>query len=96
MDAQNLLNGAFIVGALAAVILVLRRVDSADGSPLALFPRTWETPWPRGVQEDEPTRFRVELLEARSATKVPTELALNRTTPAAPGRHRRVSATVGG
>jgi hypothetical protein len=96
MDAQNLLNGTFIVGALAGVILVLRRVGSADGSQFSLFPPTWETPWPRGVQEDEPTRFRVELLERNPAMRTPAGLEPNRTTPAAASRHRRVSATVNG
>jgi len=58
----------FPVILLIVIFLVVAIVDRrSGGEPLdvaALFSRPWEMEWPRGVQEEEPARFRVELLGA--------------------------------
>ena len=61
-----------IVAALALVaappILLIRLLAGREGGGVAavnLFGVQGEMPWPRGVQEEEPPRWRVELLERR-------------------------------
>jgi hypothetical protein len=61
----------FLVAAVAALILGIRRL--AGGEPIdlgALFTSPAATlPWPRGVQEEEPRPWRVEILDRRGAAR---------------------------
>ena len=78
----------FLVAAVAALMLGIRRV--AGGEPIdlsALFRSPAATlPWPRGVQEEEPRSWRVEILDRRSAARTgsprrSTASAMARTDP---------------
>jgi hypothetical protein len=80
--------GAFAL-IVAPAVLINRLLDPTDGGTLAnLFAIPLDQPWPRGVQEDEPIRWRVELLHrsvpARDECLGPQReamLPLNRSTP---------------
>jgi hypothetical protein len=54
----------------APAVLINRLLDPTDGGTLAnLFAIPLDQPWPRGVQEEEPTRWRVELLHRSAPTR---------------------------
>jgi len=62
-----------ILGAMALIvapaILVNRLLGNAEGGSLAdLLAIPLDSPWPRGVQEEEPTRWRVESLRLGTET----------------------------
>jgi hypothetical protein len=62
MDLSTVVVAALVVG-VALLLIALSRL-SGDGPGLAeLFKAPTDLDWPRGVQEDEPVRWRVELLE---------------------------------
>lgn len=59
-----------IIAAIAVVvappILLIRLLaDGKDVSPVNLFAIPVDPPWPRGVQEEDSPRWRVELIEKR-------------------------------
>ena len=60
--------GAVLVAGVFVFLIALSRLPG-DGPGLAeLFTSTTELGWPRGIQEEEPVRWRVELLEPRAQT----------------------------
>jgi hypothetical protein len=62
MELQPLLQAMIVLGAFpAALVAILRVVPGGDLEP-TLFRTEQELPWPRGVQEEEPIRYRVELV----------------------------------
>jgi hypothetical protein len=62
MDPQTFIQAVALVLALAALIVLLRVIvpDGVDGGNL--FVSDSDLRWPRGVQEEEPIRWRVELI----------------------------------
>ena len=80
-DPTTLTNLVFVAISLTALVAVLRAIGAGDPVDLgSMFAHPWEAPWPRGVQEEEPQPWRVDLLD-RGRT-APTRL--HRTT--SPGR----------
>jgi hypothetical protein len=70
MDLDTLLTAIALLAAIPAIVLTVRRLLGA-GEPLdlaSLFPRSWDLGWPRGVQEEEPVRFRVEAIRRHPRT----------------------------
>jgi hypothetical protein len=64
MDFYLLLGGALIV-AFPIAMFVVARLIAPDGARLAnLFKAPTDLGWPRGVQEEEPTRWGVDRLDA--------------------------------
>jgi hypothetical protein len=62
MDLQAMLEALMVLGAFPAVLVaILRVVPGGDQEP-TLLRAEQEIPWPRGVQEEEPIRYRVELV----------------------------------
>jgi hypothetical protein len=87
MDLDTLLTAIAAVVAIPAIVVVVRRLVGC-GEPLdpaGLFPRPWDLEWPRGIQEEEPVRFRVEAIRRQPR---PTEVASER--PALRNRTRTV------
>jgi hypothetical protein len=69
MDPSIFFPVILLIAIVAAFAIVDRR---SGGEPLdvaSLFSRSWEMEWPRGVQEEEPVRFRVELLGKASPSE---------------------------
>jgi hypothetical protein len=63
-----------LVSVALAPIGIAWALAGRDGFTLAeLFRLPSDPPWPRGVQEDEPAPWRLELLDRRSSADVPTE-----------------------
>ncbi len=69
-DIQSLFEIIVLVAMVATpAILLVRVLAGGEGVSLAdLFAVSVDLPWPRGVQEEEPTRWRVELLREPSRT----------------------------
>lgn len=83
MTLDQILAGVIIVAAPFA-LLVLRITRFRDGISLEdLFTRPDAMPWPRGVQEEEPVRWRIERLTPRGS-RAPEAAALRRTLPSRP------------
>jgi hypothetical protein len=58
------LTGAAAIVALATLILLLVKVIAPEGVVIDdLFRRPTDMDWPRGVQEEEPTPWRLDLLD---------------------------------
>lgn len=81
--------GAAAALIVAPAVLINRLLAGSDGGAFTdLFVIPLDPPWPRGVQEEEPTRWHVELLH-RSAPPRPlcagaqrdAMLPVNRSTP---------------
>jgi hypothetical protein len=54
----------------APVVLLNRLIAGSAGGALSdLFAIPVDPPWPRGVQEEEPVRWRVELLHRRTPSR---------------------------
>jgi hypothetical protein len=69
MPTQLLITAAIAAVALIGWIVMLRVVTAGEPVDLAdLFRNPAELPWPRGVQEEEPQPWRLELLDRRSPT----------------------------
>ena len=63
MDLQPLLQAVVVLGAFpAALVAILRFVLRGDDQEPTLFRAEQQPPWPRGVQEEEPIRYRVDLV----------------------------------
>jgi hypothetical protein len=63
MDLSTLAGAVVVIASLLVLIAVSRL--SSEGPGLAeLFRLPTDLGWPRGVQEEEPVRWRIELLEA--------------------------------
>jgi hypothetical protein len=77
----------------ASAVLLVRVLAGSEGGTLAdLFAVYADPPWPRGVQEEEPTRWRVDLLRGPSNTgDRPLDVAKDRSMgqPAAVGLEAR-------
>ena len=59
----DVLTGAAAIVALAALIFLLVKLVAPDGVAIDdLFRRPTDMGWPHGVQEEEPTPWRLELL----------------------------------
>ena len=72
----------------APAVLLNRLLAGADGPTLAdLFAIPVDPPWPRGVQEEEPVRWRPELLERQSAAGPLAEGCRPRGVPQATAAH---------
>jgi hypothetical protein len=71
----DVMQMALILGSVAvAPIGISWALVGRDGFSLAeLFRLPTNPPWPRGVQEDEPVRWRPELLDRRRSAQVATE-----------------------
>jgi hypothetical protein len=84
MPTQLLVTAAV---ALIAWVVLLRVLTAGEGFDLAdLFRHPGELPWPRGVQEEEPQRWRLELLDRRPAPRtIPTAAPHGAATPAPNG-----------
>lgn len=73
IDIASLLDIAIfavLVAAPLVLVRVLARGEPVDLSRLFAIPA--ELPWPRGVQEEEPRPWRMDLLERRPVADVPT------------------------
>ena len=80
-DIDAITTALLILAAIAAVLVLTWAIGAGDPTDLGLlFGRPWELAWPRGVQEEEPQPWRVDLLDRRGSA--PTRL--HRTTT--PGR----------
>ncbi len=64
MDVLSTLATVLTLLAIPGIAVVAGRLFRTDGesSRAGLFRETWDPGWPRGVQEDEPTRYKVELI----------------------------------
>ena len=69
MDMFELGRGLALVGALPALILLLLLVLPRRGDAASLFRSPTDLGWPRGVQEEEPVRWRFESFERASLPK---------------------------
>lgn len=70
MDLFDILAGAAVIAAFPAVMVVMSRAIAPDGAGACdLFKAPAELGWPHGVQEEEPVRWRVELLERAGAKR---------------------------
>jgi hypothetical protein len=67
MDLVATLPGLLVVAAFVAVAVAVadRRLGGEPFDAGALLQHSWEPGWPRGVQEEEPRRYRVELIDRR-------------------------------
>jgi len=75
-DITPVLEIAAAIGMLAVPPIVVTRLIAgrADGSLAELLAMRRDLPWPRGVQEDEPTAWRFEHLALRPGpTRVRTD-----------------------
>jgi hypothetical protein len=73
IDIASLLDIAALASLVAAPLVLVRflaRGEPVDLSRLFAIPS--ELPWPRGVQEEEPRPWRIDLLERRPVADVPT------------------------
>jgi hypothetical protein len=95
IDIASLLDIAALAALVAAPLVLVRflaRGEPVDLSRLFAIPS--ELPWPRGVQEEEPRPWRLDLLEPRPVAGVPT-LAPNASAPRSrlnPAATRRLDA----
>jgi hypothetical protein len=63
IDLGEMAHIAVPIAAIAGLVLTLRWLGGTDGASLAeLFRIPIDPPWPRGVQEEEPQRWRLERL----------------------------------
>ena len=74
----------FFVGIAVPIVLVVRWLGNGDAAGIdGLFASPTDLPWPRGVQEEEPARWKVELIDRRrtpdASTSVPSPGAELRT-----------------
>jgi hypothetical protein len=67
MDLIAMSPGLLVIAALIAVAVAVadRRLGGEPFDAAALLPHSWEPGWPKGVQEEEPLRYRVELIDRR-------------------------------
>jgi hypothetical protein len=66
MDVQPLLQAFLLLLAFPALlVLILRVIGPGDSGAPSLFASDTDPGWPRGVQEEEPTRYRLELIGPR-------------------------------
>jgi hypothetical protein len=74
IDVASLLEiAAYTTLVVAPAILLNRLVDGGDGPTLPDILRIpSDSPWPRGVQEEEPLPWRLELLDRRPAPDAST------------------------
>jgi hypothetical protein len=80
IDIASLLDIAVLAALVAAPLVLVRFLTRGEPVDLSrLFAIPSELPWPRGVQEEEPRAWRVDLLERRPVagvlTSAPTESA---------------------
>ena len=67
-DIDAITTALLILAAIAAVLVLTWAIGAGDPTDLGLlFGRPWELAWPRGVQEEEPQPWRLDLLEPRVA-----------------------------
>lgn len=63
MDLQPLFQAALVLVAFpVSLVLILRAIGPRDADAPNLFALDTDSRWPRGVQEEEPIRYRVELV----------------------------------
>jgi hypothetical protein len=93
-------GSAALIGVFVLFLIILSRL-SGDGPGIAeLFKSTTDLGWPRGIQEEEPVRWRLELLDASRPMAESADLVGTHDTVPAAGRdgsghaHRRVSSPV--
>jgi hypothetical protein len=68
-DTDALTTTIVAVAALVAVTIILRAIRAGDPVDLgSMFAHPWELDWPRGVQEEEPTPWRLERLRPDADT----------------------------
>jgi hypothetical protein len=65
MDLQPILEALLLLVAFPASIVAILRVIAPPGAAPNLLAFDARPDWPRGVQEEEPPRYRVELISAR-------------------------------
>jgi hypothetical protein len=65
MDLSTFLPIVLVIAIVVAIAIANRRSGREPFNAATLFSRPWELGWPRGVQEEEPVRFRVEFIEHR-------------------------------
>ncbi len=66
-DIDALTTALLILAAIAAVLVLTWAIGAGDPTDLGLlFGRPWELPWPRGIQEEEPQPWRLDLLDRRA------------------------------
>jgi hypothetical protein len=69
-----------LAAALATLLGIFRLVTGGEPVDLsALFANPSHLPWPRGVQEEEPTAWRLELLDRKPMAVRPVRPAPHRT-----------------
>jgi len=67
-DIDALTTALTILGAVAATLTLTWAIRAGEPADLGtFFGRPWELSWPRGVQEEEPQPWRLELLDRRPA-----------------------------
>ena len=80
-DIDALTTALLILAAIAAVLVLTWALGAGDPTDLGLlFGRPWELAWPRGVQEEEPQPWRLDLLDRRGSA--PARLRRARRRPA--------------
>jgi len=71
-DIDALTTALTILGAVAATLTLTWAIRAGEPADLGtFFGRPWELSWPRGVQEEEPQPWRLELLERGRSTPTP-------------------------
>jgi hypothetical protein len=92
MNIDLIAVGSLFTAVVSIAALVVWVSGTRDGVGLEdLFVRPDAMPWPRGVQEEEPVRWRIERLTPRTARapEVPAaQRAIHGRPRAAPGTHR--------
>jgi hypothetical protein len=69
VDLYDVLTAAAVIVAFPVFTILVTRVLAPDGWEVAdLFRAPSELGWPPGIQEDEPVRWRVELLARDAST----------------------------
>jgi hypothetical protein len=75
-DIGTLTTASIIAISLVMWVVLIRILGGADPAQMtSIFGRPWEPAWPRGVQEEEPFRWRLGE-PARSAAAAPTPRTL--------------------
>ena len=71
MDLQTLFQAALILAVLpVSLVLILRAIGPTGADAPNLFAFDTDSGWPRGVQEEEPIRYRVELVSRSRSSRL--------------------------
>jgi hypothetical protein len=91
MDPQPLFQAALILAVFpVSLVLILRAIGPTDADAPSLVAFDIDSGWPRGVQEEEPIRYRVELV-SKGRSSQPKEVDERRARHSGAGRRPLVA-----